>query len=360
MTQVVKLYDVIRSAHLERFRDDVSTTILYVSHRYDFDPSLTIGLDLHKRGVLGVFWFALVNHIDVLEINEPLMVAAAPRTLAAILGTKLRSLVRRGKAAMVVTYAIENKNPAGLVSTLPILSRVKWRFYFWLMPWVWRSTHRIAFGTEGSHQLYTSIFAQESWPWSRVISAVPAPHPAVPKTDVTRGPVVAFLGDLAPRKGFPLVADSWETVAESVVGAQLLVIGKGSGEAAARKLAAAHPNVELHIDPPRAQIMALLPRAKVLVLPSQPTVRWREQVGLPIVEGLSVGCEIVTTDETGLAEWLERHGHRVLVTPTPVSLFAEAVIAALRDDRGPAQILATLPTVDGRRAAEDWLLAGLL
>jgi len=360
VTQVVKLYHVIRSAHLERIRSDSSTTLLYVTRRYDFDPSLATGVDLRKRGVLGGFWFALLNDIDVLEINEPLMLVAAPRTLATILGTRLRSSLLRREAAKVVTYAIENKDPRGMIPALPIRSRCKWWFFSRIVPWVWRSIDRIAFGTEGSAQLYGAMFSLEAWPDSQVISAVPAPDHDTLRTDIARDFVVAFLGDLAPRKGFPLVADAWGTIAASVVGAHLLVIGKGSGESAARELAASDPNVELHIDPPREQIIPLLSRAKVLVLPSQPTSRWREQVGLPIVEGLSVGCEIVTTTETGIADWLEGNGHRVLSVPTLVPTLAEAVITALHDNRGPARILASLPSVDGRRSAEDWLFSGLL
>ena len=66
------------------------------------------------------------------------------------------------------------------------------------------------------------------------------------------------------------------------------------------------------------------------MLPSQPTSAWREQVGLPIVEGLSYGCTIVTTTETGLAGWLSEHRHRVLPADANEAQLAAAIIDALR------------------------------
>ena len=94
---------------------------------------------------------------------------------------------------------------------------------------------------------------------------------------------------------------------------------------------------------------------KVLALPSQPRPRWREQVGLPIVEGLANGCLVVTTTETGLSAWLSAHGHQVVPPDAGAVALASAVLAAIDDLRAPADILATLPAVDGRRAADLWL-----
>jgi glycosyltransferase involved in cell wall biosynthesis len=98
-----------------------------------------------------------------------------------------------------------------------------------------------------------------------------------------------------------------------------------------------------------------LRRAAVLVLLSQPTPTWREQVGLPLVEGLAHGCTVVTTAETGLADWLAAHGHTVLAPDAAPATVVAAVVEALAAGRPAASVLADLPDDDGRQAAEAWL-----
>jgi glycosyltransferase involved in cell wall biosynthesis len=59
-----------------------------------------------------------------------------------------------------------------------------------------------------------------------------------------------------------------------------------------------------------------------------PSVRlrgWREQIGLPLVEGLAHGCRVVTTTETGLAEDLRGHPLVTLTTPGDATALAEAL-----------------------------------
>ena len=119
--------------------------------------------------------------------------------------------------------------------------------------------------------------------------------------------------------------------------------------------------MELVIDPPRSEIHRHLRSASVLALPSRPTASWREQIGLPIVEGLAHGCNIVTTSETGLAGWLTEHGHNVVAPGAGVSALADSVLHALhkQGDGGTAVgVVADLPAVDGRLAADAWMFAG--
>jgi len=167
---------------------------------------------------------------------------------------------------------------------------------------------------------------------------------------------VVFLGAFSTRKGFPLVVEAWPRVLARVPDAELVVVGKGDLEPEARTLGAL-PSVRVVEDPPRTQIHAELRSAAVLTLPSQRRGRWREQVGLPVVEGLAHGCSIVTTDETGLASWLVEHRHRALPSPTSVDALADALVAALEEQRRPADVRADLPAVDGRLAADAWMFS---
>ena len=94
----------------------------------------------------------------------------------------------------------------------------------------------------------------------------------------------------------------------------------------------------------------------MVVLLSQRRPRWREQVGLPIVEALAHGCNVLTTRETGLAEWLADHGHRVLPNGSDVSAISRALVEVLLGQRDSTQVLAALPAVDGRLTADTWLV----
>ncbi|MFP3393480.1 glycosyltransferase family 4 protein, partial [Brevibacillus sp. SIMBA_076] len=122
-------------------------------------------------------------------------------------------------------------------------------------------------------------------------------------------PIAAFLGAFEERKGLPLLLAAWPLVRERRPDARLLVMGKGALEVLAREAVAIDASIELLVDPSRDTISGALAGAKALVLPSQRRPRWREQVGLPIVEGLAAGCVVVTTSETGLADWLTEEGH---------------------------------------------------
>ncbi len=352
----VQLYDVARTAHFERaLRSGARTTILFEVRRYDFDEELAAAVGARRAGIWGAFQYALRHDIDVLEIAEPLVARAAPRSLAAIAGTRIRGLFRRRRAT-VVAYAIENKDPWDGNATLPPHARLRLRMQLALTPAVWRRIDRIAYGTSQSAELYRRRFPdgrREHRPEEAVIPALPV---AEKVSDAPRGPVVTFLGELSERKGYDRVREAWPFVLGSHPGARLVLIGKGAGADDAVAFAEVTASVTTLIDPPRDRLFAELHASKVLVLPSQPRPRWREQVGLPIVEGLGRGCLIVTTSETGLAEWLRDHGHQVVSPPDDTAALAAALSRALDDPRTPSQVVADLPPVDGRAEAERWMI----
>lgn len=350
----VQLYDVARTAHFERIiRSGAPITVIYSQRRYDFDAALAARVGARRAGVAGAFWYTLRHDIDVLEIAEPLLVRAAPRSFAAILGARLRAAVRRTDVA-VVTYAIENKDPRDGMSSLPARARLRLRAQRLFVRRVWASLDRVAFGTSQAQQLYSRLLGRGR-ATQRLIPALPVAD--LPGAESgPREPVVTFLGEFSERKGFPLLLAAWPTVKEAHPGARLVLIGKGDGADSARALGESDADVQVEIDPPRARIFDLLGETKVLTLPSQPRPRWREQVGLPIVEGLGKGCLVVTTAETGLAQWLEQHGHAIVAPSGDVDALARALTASLRSDRGPDEVLADLPHTDGRAEAERWIV----
>lgn len=350
----VRLYHQLRSAHLERAAELPPATIVYGHQRYDFEGGLASSLDLVQARGWRAAWFMLHHRIRVLEVNEPLMLGSTRATAKALIGLACGRLTGRPRTR-VVCYAIENLDPHSFPVPPGLRHRVARRLDLALTSIIWRRVDRVAFGTEASRVLY-----QEAMPdrtgrrQSRVVAALPRPHPdaeALAKDETQ----VVFLGAFVQRKGFELLCDAWPDVLLQVPGAQLVLMGKGALLPQAEAFAACTPGVRLHVDPARQQIRDVLRCSTVLVLPSQPRPEWREQVGLPIVEGLMYGCTIVTTEETGLASWLDEHGHRVIATRSTASELAAALALALRDPLRVADVLSSLPDQDGRLVADRWL-----
>jgi glycosyltransferase involved in cell wall biosynthesis len=355
----VRIYETLRSAHLERAHELADCTIYYRTRRSDFDPSLAQGLDLIRTGTAGMVLSLLFSDVRAIEVNEPLMRPGIVRSALAVAALRLRAAVTR-TPLRVCSYAIENLAPAPTPSL-----RGRWRYARdrRLGRWLFRRLDRIAFGTSAARRLYGETYGPVTDTERRNTALIPAiPHPCpCPSTEppVDRIPdTVVFLGALTERKGVPLLLSAWPQVAREQPGARLVVIGSGPLLSAVQAVAADNPGVDVHVDPPRAEIHRILRTATVLVLPSQRRPHWREQVGLPLVEALAHGVRVVTTDETGLADWLRSHGHRVLPAATDPAALAEAIGLSLRGGPDPAAVLADLPSTDGRLAADEWLFAG--
>ncbi len=338
----VRLYQTVRTAHLERAAALPPATIVYRDRRTDFDPALAEGLDLVRAGA----WRAarMIRGARELEVNEPLMRSALPRTALVL---ALLGLV--GRRPVVGTYAIENADP--FVAPLPPGLRglgargLRARDRL-LAAYVARHVDRVVFGTDAARDLYAGRFRPGV---GVVVPALPAPCGCgVPGASAGS---VLFVGAFSPRKGLAELLAAWPHVVEAHPGAHLTLVGTGPLLPLAQE-AARRGDVTLVVDPPRAEVHRRQRTAQVTVLLSQPRPRWREQVGLPIVEGLAHGCTVVTTSETGLAGWLAGHGHTVIDPDAGPEDTATAIVAALVAARPPAEILADLPDRDGRLAAE--------
>ncbi len=347
--QDVRLYEVVRSAHLERAHEFAPASIIYRDKRYDYDPALEPGLDLTRAGDFAAARLIARSRVATLEVNEPLMLSAAARTAIAVAAVRIADLVHR-RHTSIVSYAIENLDPPMPEHPRGRLGR---RLRISLARYVHRNLDRLAFGTEAAWDLYHDTFPQSRRLSTRTIPALPSAAEGVPTQ--LRDPVVGFLGAFDERKGLLPLLEAWPLVRERRPEARLHLIGKGALLPIAERAAAEDPSIRLTTDPPRSAVPSELRSMKALVLPSQPRPRWKEQVGLPIVEGLANGCVIVATRESGLSTWLEATGHHVVPSDSGPAQLAEAIVAAIDDERTPQDVLSSLPAVDGRRAADQWL-----
>ena len=350
----VRLYESLRTAHLERAHELAPASIVYRVTRYDFDASLAEGLDLVPAGPLGAAWSIARSRVETLEVNEPLMTSSLPTTALVLAALAVRRRLT-GRRTVVVSYLIGNADPFAAVTAPRLRTRLRRRGERVLSRAVWRRLDRVVFGTDAARETYTRLLGAPRASADRAdVAALPTRHPDA-RGGGARPPHVVFVGSFVERKGLRVLAAAWPLVVADRPNATLSLIGKGPLEQEARALSVAEPSVTVEVDPPRARIHAALDEARALVLWSQPSPTWREQVGLPIVEGLSHGCTVVTTTETGLADWLAAHGHVVAADPRSPRVLAAAIVEALDAGRTADDVLADLPDRDGRLAADDRL-----
>lgn len=355
----VRLYDFIRTAHLERLREMAPADVLYRARRYDFDAALLPDADPPRR--LGRW--ATVRHLlrtryDYAEVNEPLLRPRWWDLAAQIAALRIRGHLS-GQRPVIGAYCIGLRDPVashrGRKRLPPALDEVYVRL---MLRWLVGRMDRLAFGTDASREALQRYVAPALVaPRARDFPALPAACACLPAHDEQPEPGrVLFVGTFDERKGIEQLLRWWQEVPGVAGGLRLQLIGKGAMLDTVAAWAAGRDDVELTIDPPRAEIHRAYRRAGVVVLLSQRVGDWREQVGLPIVEGLAHGCRIVTTSESGIAGWLQDHGHLVLAPDTEAIPGAEALAAAAQRTPDRAAVLAALPHRDSRFDADDWLM----
>lgn len=362
MTQrpIARYYRGARTTHLERLHDSTPGDFFYQKPMYDFDVSRApAGARVEQTSFLQVAVLVLKGTYAKLEIVEPYAPSALPQNLVLALASRVGRVLHR-QPTELVTYAIENADlPRKVAASTRLPVAVTRALLRMTVGFCYRSLSRVAFGTADAEANYAALLGartKSGSPETTLIWGLPTAHPAASATTTTAaGATVLFVGALDERKGIRQLMDSWSDVLAELPDATLHILGKGPLEAEVVAWAKTASRTSILIDPSREVILDSQRNADVLVLLSQPFTNWKEQIGLPIVEGLSVGTEIVASTETGIAGWLEDHGHRVLAPDAPRTELAGAITGALRSRRSRSAVLADLPEVDGRLAADRWL-----
>lgn len=357
-----RYYPVARTAHLERLSLMRSADFLYSTHRRDWDENLARSMpDVHQFDFISVVRLVWRNAYERLEIPEPLAIVVLPQTVVLALVVKAKRILRRRlDPTSFVYYAIENLDQVGKIRTrIGLPDRVIRGLLNCALSLVLSETSKAVFGTEGSLRTYKDQLGPRLWrrfserAEVELIPGLSAPSAtnSLPDSDL-----VCFLGSFEWRKGLDRLMSAWPHVRRMRPESRLVILGHGDHVEDVRAFSELE-NVLLHEDPPREMIMDILGTAHCLVLPSRRTPVWREQIGLPILEALSAGCEIVTTSETGIAGWLRDNGHRVVDSDSTDKELATAIVEALNSNRTAGEVQASLPDVDGRIEADRWLFA---
>jgi glycosyltransferase involved in cell wall biosynthesis len=324
---LARYYRGARSVHLERLATFAPGDFLYFKPMYDFDEALAATLPhVHRVSFRQVAWRVLRRRYDVLELAEPYTPSALPQNLAITLASYV-SAIGGGRPTRLVTYAIENADlPAKLAVKTRLPKALLRPLVKTLVGFCFNRLDRVAFGTQAAADNYAALLGAARLtadrPAHTLIWGLPTREPEL--VNDRPGRRLLFLGALDSRKGISNLMRVWDDVLQRVPGAELGIVGKGPLEAEVRAWAAARSSVRLDVDPPRQLIRDRLSTSNALFLLSQPSALWKEQIGLPILEGLGFGLEIVASSETGISRWLADHGHRVLEPRAPDSDLVEA------------------------------------
>lgn len=364
MTQkpIARYYRGARTTHLERLHDSAPGDFFYQKPMYDFDMTRApAGVRVEQTSFVHIAALVLKGTYSRLEIVEPYAPSALPQNLVLSAAARIGRVFHR-QPTQLVTYAIENADLPRKVAAsthLPVaVTRAMLRL---TVGFCYRSLTRVVFGTADAETNYEALLGarmKRRPPDTTLIWGLPTAHASALVGDCDKPAAkVLFVGALDERKGIRQLMDSWSNVLAASPSAELQILGKGPLEAEVLNWAETAPRATVIIDPTRDVIFEAQRHADVTVLLSQPFTNWKEQIGLPIVEGLSVGTEIVASTETGIAEWLEKHGHRVLSPEATSNQVADAIANAIGSRRPRQVILEGLSNVDGRLAADDWLFA---
>ena len=357
---IARYYRGARTTHLERLHDSAPGDFFYQKPMYDFDVTRApAGVRVEQTSFVHVAALVLKGTYSRLEIVEPYAPSALPQNLVLSVAARVGRLLHR-QPTQLVTYAIENADlPRKVAASTHLPVAVTRALLRLTVGFCYRSLTRVVFGTADAETNYEALLGarmKRRPPETTLIWGLPTAHPSALTVD-SDGPAskVLFVGALDERKGIRQLMDSWSDVLASSPNAELQILGKGPLEAEVLNWAETAPRTTVIIDPTRDVIFEAQRQADVAVLLSQPFTNWKEQIGLPIVEGLSVGTEIVASTETGIADWLENHGHRILSPEATSHQVAGAIANAIGSRRPRQVILDSLSNVDGRLAADDWL-----
>jgi len=349
----MRIVPELRAAHMERHRLGTPAELLYLDTNYDL-AGTPLAAGVQRFTMVGALRRFLRTGATTLEVPEPYWIRFWPKHVALVLGFTAAGVLRR-RRHRVVTYAMENNDLATLVGGRRRVPGWVVRAVALLIGGVARLTlDRICFASDAARIAYARL-PFLSGVEQRTTLELPRAHDAP-----VRGEPLScvFLGVLEPRKGLRGLTAAWSTVEAALPGARLSIVGPGPLQAELEAWAALRPDSRRVLGRlPHGEAGTVLASGAVLVAPSVPDGRWIEQIGLPIKEALAAGLTVVTTDQTGLAPWLDAHGHEV-VDADPSGLperLATALVRALRDPLDRDAVRAALPTRDGRLVADAWL-----
>lgn len=341
----IRVFPELRQAHVEELTGTSLRTTYFLHRKYDLLDA-RLPEEYIPTTLLQLCWNLHRSSASILELPEPLWLRFLPAWVLLALIWKLRPT--DGTPSEIVFFAIENSPPNQL------FGGSTWRrllFRHTMGRLIGRLVSRCAFGSPQSEACYRAL-VDFRYMSTRLFLDLLSPRDPKPKQRKS----VAFVGTLETRKGADLLLRAWPEVEAATPGAHLSVFGDGPLRQQFVKWAESKPHSRHFAGTlPRYDILCSLDACQVLVAPSVPCGRWREQIGRPIQEALACGATIVTSTESGLAEYLCAAGHQVLSIQELRTGLAKAIVTAIDHPVSPQRVRASLPATTGRTKADVWL-----
>ena len=362
----LRIIPELRTSTLHEVQSQIGVKVLYYKEKYDLKvvPDKS---KFRKVNTIQAICEVFKSDAVVLELTEPLWMKELIRTILIGYTWKVRSFIRR-KSNYCFTYAIENNDLNNLVygtanshNFLTHYIRIILRFFFSRI-----YTHA-AFGTFAAYKNYAEneflVQIPHIYPSRYSIQESTMTHSFIP--EFRDSPKLQkknqdqltylFVGVLEKRKGIDLLIQAWEILEGVGFKGLLLIVGSGALETKVSQWCLEAPERRAYLGFKTGESLdSIYETSDVLLAPSQRDGRWREQVGLPIIEGLSFGLTVITTSETGIAEGLRENGHIVLDDgSTPISLAKGISVAPkilLDRDYVKSQVIGR----SNRERAFDW------
>jgi glycosyltransferase involved in cell wall biosynthesis len=358
----LRIIPELRSSLILEVEKQNGVQVLYFEEKYDMRTTPNSGV-FKKVSTWNAIKEIFLSDADVIELPEPLWMREILRTLLLCYILKFRNLCLERKS-MCVTYAIENNDLESLIfgsrKPLKIVVSTVRTLLFMLTR---NAFDKISFGTEASFSVYSKnrlcSNAQVLLPLKKSLlessSQVLSLEKDLPYVR-SSGIRFIFVGVLEKRKGILILIRAWELVEKEDPNSLLTIVGDGHFTDLVSNWALANPHNRRYMGfLGTRDLMVALKNADIAVAPSIRDGRWREQVGLPIVEALASGLTVITSSETGLAKNLALQGHLVLEYPFSHEELASHMLEAKHKLLPRDQVLATSRGKSNRQRAFEWM-----
>ncbi len=154
--------------------------------------------------------------------------------------------------------------------------------------------------------------------------------------DITKSPMILYVGRLVPEKGIKYLLKSFVKVHKRFPTAQLVIIGTGELTEYIKEFRDKNDlknQIILKGSIDNKDLPAYYQRATVFVSPAITTKKWEEQVGMTNVQAMACGIPVVSTNSGAIPEYVPNKIAGLLVPEKDSDRLASAIISILDDER---------------------------
>lgn len=358
-SKYVHYWPELRSKHLNSASMQSGSLFLVQKYKTDFDVTkIPANAQIRSAGVWKSIFIIFKARPEVVEIPEPLYYRYLLKTVLLVSAISLLSKFRKCPPKFV-TFCLENGDKGLMPRRLSYISSIIWVAAITpLVRYLVQKLDKVAFGSElAQNTLKTWLTKNQIVDLdskSRYFPQLPSKCECHPELKKVEGSVL-FIGELEARKGIPLLIQAWEEHSKEFKNSTLTIAGSGSLKSAVDQLALRNNNVNFLGQVNRDTVHKLMRTNQIVVLPSRRSGSWREQIGLPIEEGLAHSCSLIASEDSGLSNFLIENKQQVLKWDFSL----EELVVALRSSTLNPVVVSSekLPTRNQRGVAEDWLLS---